>query len=249
MKPIQIEVCCGSVESAINAQQGGAHRVELCDNLYEGGTTPSAATIRLARERLDIGLHVLVRPRGGDFVYNEVEKQIILQDIEFCKTSGVDGVVVGSLHPDGSIDTDFCKQMLVCAQPMSVTFHRAFDMCKDPIQALEDLIEMGVGRLLTSGQQNKAFEGKDLIKKLVEIAKDKLIVMPGSGIRPTNIKALFDYTLAREYHVSARINRDSTMQFRREGVYMGGLSQIPEYQRPAIDVHQIREMVDLLASG
>ncbi|PLX09201.1 MAG: copper homeostasis protein CutC, partial [Marinilabiliales bacterium] len=180
MKSIGIEVCCNSLESALNAQQGGAHRVELCSNLYEGGTTPSMGEISLAREKLQIKLNVLIRPRGGDFVYSKDEIEIIKRDILFCKKIGVDGIVIGFLLPDGNIDTKLTKEIVELARPMNVTFHRAYDMCKDPEKALQEIIECGADRLLTSGIKNKAIDGIDNIASLVKMAGDRIIIMPGS---------------------------------------------------------------------
>jgi copper homeostasis protein len=247
MKAARIEVCCNSLQSALNAQIGGAYRVELCDNLYEGGTTPSAASILLAREKLKIDLNVLIRPRGGDFVYHADELEIIRRDIAFCKSAGVDGVVMGFLHPDGSIDEDVTREMITLARPMTVTFHRAFDMCKDAFAALDQLVLMGVDRILSSGQKNKATEGAALLSKLVEIAGDRIIIMPGSGIRPENIQELSSHTKASEFHVSAGVSQPSPMMFRREGIFMGGLAQIPEYEQRIIDADQIRAMVDMVS--
>jgi copper homeostasis protein len=154
-----IEICANGLQSALNAQMGGAARVELCDNLYAGGTTPSAGTIRLARKYLSIALHVLIRPRGGDFLYNAHELEIMKDDIRFCKDAGVEGVVIGILNADGTIDTERTAELIELARPMYVTFHRAFDMCHDATEALEQLIQLNVDCLLTSGQKNKASDG------------------------------------------------------------------------------------------
>jgi len=241
---IKIEVCCNSLESALNAQKGGAHRVELCSNLYEGGTTASHGEISLARELLKIDLNVLIRPRGGDFLYSETEIEIIKRDIEFCKKIGVDGVVIGFLLAEGSIDLKLTEEITKLARPMSVTFHRAFDMCNDPHIAMEELIKLGVDRILTSGMANKSTEGIDILSKLVVEAKARIIIMPGSGIRSHNIEDLINKTSASEYHVSERITIESKMTFRREGIYMGGLKEIPEYSIKIIDENKIQEIVN-----
>ena len=246
MNSIGIEVCCNSLESAINAQKGGAHRVELCSNLYEGGTTPSMGEISLARKKLHIKLNVLIRPRGGDFVYSRDEIDIIKRDISFCKEIGVDGVVIGFLKPEGNIDTKLTKEIVELSKPMNVTFHRAFDMCKDPERALEEIIEAGADRLLTSGIKNKAIDGVDNLASLVKIADDRIIIMPGSGIRAENILEIIEKTGAKEYHVSERISVDSLMQFRRENIFMGGMPQIPEYEKKVIDSEKISVIVDLV---
>lgn len=241
---IKIEVCCNSLESAINAQKGGAHRVELCTNLYEGGTTPSMGEISLAHKKLHIKLNVLIRPRGGDFVYSPDEINIIKRDILFCKEIGVDGVVMGFLKPDGNIDTKLTKEIIELAKPMSITFHRAYDMCKDPEKALEKIIDAGAHRLLTSGIKNKAIDGADNLASLVKMAGDRIIIMPGSGIRANNILEIIEKTGAKEYHVSERISHDSPMKFRRENIFMGGMPQIPEYEKRVIDAGKISEIID-----
>jgi copper homeostasis protein len=238
---IRIEVCCGSAQSAINAQAGGAHRVELCQNLEAGGTTPSAGEILLARKNLSIKLNVLIRPRDGDFLYSDHELEVIRQDILFCKNAGVDGVVIGFLTQDGSIDQRVMAEMIKLARPMSVTFHRAFDVCRDPKTALEQLIDLGVDRLLTSGQKPTAEEGAELIHQLVLQAGKHLVVMPGSGIRNHNIVDLIKSTNAIEYHVSARKTVSGGMKYRPVGVNMGKHSSNYEYQE--IDASAIRQLV------
>ncbi|MBU3927324.1 MAG: copper homeostasis protein CutC [Bacteroidetes bacterium] len=243
MKPrIRIEVCCGSAQSAINAQTGGAHRVELCQNPEAGGTTPSAGEILMARNQLSIDLNILIRPRGGDFLYSEHELAIVRQDILFCKSVGVNGVAIGFLTKNGDIDQRLTTEMIELAHPMSVTFHRAFDMCREPETALEQLIGMGVDRLLTSGQQPTAAAGSSLIKQLVQQAGKRLVVMPGSGIREHNIQELIEKTGAPEYHVSARKTVVSSMEYCPVGVPMGKYSNNYEYQE--IDGEVIRRLVN-----
>lgn len=246
MSSIKIEVCANSLESALNAQKGGADRVELCSNLYEGGTTPSAGEISLARELLQIDLNVLIRPRGGDFLYSKNEIEIIKRDIVNCKNIGVDGVVIGFLKPDGSIDKELTKEITKLARPMTVTFHRAFDMCNNPEEALEELIEIGVDRALTSGAENKAIQGAELLNKLVKQASNRIIIMPGSGIRASNISELIQKTGAAEFHVSERQSISSKMIFKRDHIFMGGLPQIPEYEIRVIDTEKIKELVDIV---
>jgi copper homeostasis protein len=159
---IVLEICIDSVEAAMAAQQGGANRVELCADLLEGGTTPSAGTIHLARRSIDIDLNVIIRPRGGDFCYTPVEFEVMKLDIETAKAAGANGVVIGVLNEDGSVDADRTSELVTLARPMSVTFHRAFDMARDPYQALETLIDLGVDRVLTTGQESSVLEGLDL---------------------------------------------------------------------------------------
>jgi len=238
-----IEICANGLQSAINAQIAGAARVELCDNLYEGGTTPSAATIKLARKYLNIKLHVLIRPRGSDFLYSDLEMEIIGEDINFCKQNGCDGVVVGFLNANGTVNTERTREIVELARPMSVTFHRAFDMTPDPFEALEQIIKTGADRILTSGQKNKAPDGRQLIGELIKKAGDRIIIMPGSGINAGNIKMMMD-TGAKEFHLTGMGKLESKMEFRRDGVFMGGLSQIPEYDIAVSDVKKIRRVVE-----
>lgn len=240
-----IEVCANGLQSALNAQKAGAGRVELCDNLFEGGTTPSPATIRLARRYLDIGLNVLIRPRGSDFLYDELEMELIREDILFCKDAGCDGVVVGFLQTDGTIDEATTKEIVELARPMEVTFHRAFDMSRDPFKALEAVIRTGADRILTSGQKNLAPDGRELISELVKLAGNRIIIMPGAGIDETNIERMIRDTGATEFHLTGMGMLESKMDFRREEVFMGGLPQIPEFEIAATDVEKIRGVVDL----
>lgn len=242
MTPV-LEVCCTSIASALAAQDGGAQRIELCDNLYEGGTTPSYGTIELVREKLHIDVNVLIRPRGSDFVYSDDEMEIIRRDIERCKEISVNSVVIGFLTPDGEIDLKHTKQIIELARPLSVTFHRAFDMCRDPHKALEQLINIGIDRILTSGQKNKAPEGARLITELVEKAGDRVIIMPGAGLRPENIKEFHKQVKAKEYHSTLSEIVDSSMTFRREDVYMGGLSSIPEYNWKQASTEKIKKFL------
>lgn len=244
-KPI-LEVCAGSVASALAAQQGGAFRVELCDNLYEGGTTPSWGTIEMARQKLSIRLHVIIRPRGGDFLYTPIEYEIIRKDIELCKKSGVDGVVIGFLTAEGRIDIDRTREAVELARPMAVTFHRAFDMARDPFEALEDLKLTGVDRILTSGQKNLAPDGASLIAALIEKSGGKPVIMPGGGLNENNISDFAAEVNASEYHATLRHTVESDMAFRRDDVYMGGLSAIPEFSILETDPKRVAGMVSKL---
>lgn len=199
-----LEVCVESIESVKAARRGGAQRIELCAALSEGGVTPSAGLIEAAR-RLGPGkLHVLVRARGGDFVYSNDEVDCMVRDIETCRTLGVDGVVVGALTPQGDIDVDACRRMVEAASGMQVTFHRAFDRCNRPLEALEQIIALGCTRLLTSGQQDSALQGTGLIRQLVEQAAGRITVMPGAGVNEENAARILDATGATEIHGSIR---------------------------------------------
>lgn len=236
-----IEVCVDSVESAIAAQDGGADRVELCDNLIEGGTTPSDGAIAVARERLSIKLHVIIRPRGGDFCYSDLEFEIMKRDILRCKALGVDGVVIGLLTPDGDIDVARSRELVELARPLQVTFHRAFDMARNPYQALEDVIATGADRLLTSGQEPSVIEGLDLITELVQRAGDLIVIMPGCGTERNMNKAV-TLSGAQEFHVTGFGTVESPMRYRNPRIYMGGALYPPEYARQVTDASKIRAL-------
>lgn len=241
-----IEVCVAHIQSAIAAQEGGAKRVELCDNLYEGGTTPSFATIKLARQKLDIGLNVMIRPRGSDFYYTDLEFQLMKEDLKICKDLGADGVVFGILLPDGTVDLERNKLLVELAKPMEVTFHRAFDATVDPFQALEDIIGLGFDKVLTAGQKNTVPEGIELIKQLVEKATDRITIMPGSGISDSNIQEIRDYTGANEFHLTGRKAFPSKMEYRKQDIFFGGLPQIPEFEIKLTDSDKIIKVVSLV---
>lgn len=240
-----IEICSYSLQSALNAQLAGAQRVELCDNMHEGGTTPSFAAIKIARELLEIKLHVIIRPRGGDFLYSEQEIEIMKEDIKMAKKLGTDGVVIGCLTRNGDVNTNLINDLLYLAKPMSVTFHRAFDMVKDPYKALDDLIQLNVDRVLTSGQRQTAMEGKKLIAELVEKAENKIIIMPGSGLNETNIVDIADYTNAKEFHLSAKQFIDSRMNYKNQKINLDG-SENKEYGFYESDFKTIKNVVKLL---
>ncbi len=242
----KLEICVDSVESAINAQSAGADRVEFCDNLIEGGTTPGFGSIVSARNNLNIKLHVLIRPRGGDFFYSDLEYDIMRRDIEICGESGVDGIVAGILLPGGNIDIDRSAKLFEFAYPMSGTFHRAFDMCGDPVQGLEDVISTGASRLLTSGLKNKAQDGIELLRQLVIQAGERIIVMPGGGIDETNTALILTATKAKEIHLTGRKIIDSEMIFRRQGINMGGIKGVPEFSRKVADPEIIKKIIDVL---
>ena len=198
-----VEVCLVGVESAVSAQAGGASRIELCENLAEGGTTPGWGMISLAREKLSIPIHVMIRPRAGDFVYSDLEFEVMKRDVITAVSLQVDGVVFGLLTPDRDIDVGRTKELMDLARPLSVTFHRAFDATTDPLSALDDLIRLGVNRLLTSGQQATAWEGRELIRELVESANGRLHIMAGSGINAHNAAELIAATGIQEIHVGS----------------------------------------------
>lgn len=222
----KFEICANSVESCLAAQEGGADRVELCAGIPEGGTTPSYGEIKLARKLLTkTKLHVIIRPRGGDFLYTPLELERMEEDIRICRELGVDGVVFGCLTEEGEIDREANSRLVELARPMSVTFHRAFDRTADPMKALEDIISLGCNRILTSGQQPKAIDGINLLaqleKKLKEYPLPPIQLLAGSGVNEENIRQIFDATGIHEYHFSARVNVVSKMKHYNHEVYMG----------------------------
>lgn len=244
MPDYKLEICANSVASCVEAQKGGAYRVELCAAVPEGGTTPSYGDMALARERLKIKLHVIIRPRGGDFLYSGLEQQIMLKDIEAARNIGADGIVIGCLTPQGDVDIWRNRELIDAAGNMSVTFHRAFDMCRDPFESLEKIISLGCDRILTSGQQPKAEQGIPLLRKLVKQAAGRIVVMPGSGIDEQNIERIASETGACEFHLSARSVIKSAMQFRNPTVSMGGTNiTINEYEQSITDAEKVRRTI------
>jgi len=243
---VLLEMCVDSVESAIAAQQGGADRVELCANLLEGGTTPSAGMILLARQSLTIDLNVIIRPRGGDFCYSDIEFEVMQYDIERAKRLGANGVVIGILKPDGAVDLERTAALIASARPLSVTFHRAFDMSRDSFEALEALIHLGVDRILTSGQEASVLEGLELITELIQQAGDRIIIMPGGGITPRNIKKIISQSGAKEIHVASLVSVDSPMQYRNQQVFMGGELRAPEYSQMITTAENVKKLIDAI---
>ena len=243
----KVEICTNSVASCLQAEKGGAYRVELCAGIPEGGTTPSYGEIAVVRKLLNIKLHVIIRPRGGDFLYSDVEHQAMIHDIEMAKKLGVDGVAIGCLTTDGRIDMQRNKVLIDAAQGMSVTFHRAFDMCKDPFESLEQIISLGCDRILTSGQQPTAIEGISLLKQLIDKAIGRIIIMPGSGINENNIHTIAEETRATEFHFSARKAINSKMQYRNPNLKMGGtLISIDEYVQNITNAEKVKRTIDKL---
>lgn len=238
-----LEVCAGSVESAIAARNGGASRIELCSALEIGGITPTAGLIREVRKTDGIALHVLIRPRGGDFLYNDNEAAIMEHDIAMARDCGADGVVIGALTANGDIDTTLCRRLADAACGMSITFHRAFDMCRNPMQALEDIIGLGCNRLLTSGQAATAEEGIETLKELVKAGKERIIIMPGCGVNSKNASQIIKESGTTEIHASARKEVGSAMLFRHAGVSMGNPDS-DEFARKETDENEVRAIVE-----
>ncbi|MFG3705188.1 copper homeostasis protein CutC [Micromonospora sp. NPDC047670] len=226
------EICIDSVEGAIAAEEAGADRVELCSALFEGGLTPSIGTIETALRSVDrIRVHVIVRPRAGDFIYSPAEVDAMVRDVQAAVAAGAHGVVVGALTAEGDVDVPTTRKLIEAAGTASITFHRAFDMVRDPFQALEQLIELGVDRVLTSGQEVSVLEGAPLIAELVRRAQRRIVVMPGGGITPRNIARIIEATKAEEYHFAALVTSDSPAVHRNPAPLMGGTLHRPEYER------------------
>lgn len=218
----KFEVCANSVASCIAAEQAGADRVELCAGIPEGGTTPSLGAIAVARDVLkNTKLHVIIRPRGGDFLYSEEELEQMFHDINVCRKWGVDGVVFGCLTSEGRVHMLDNRDLMDEAKGMSVTFHRAFDRTVDPFKALEDIIGLGFDRILTSGQQPKAIDGVNLLEQLHDKAKGRIHLLAGSGVNEDNIREIYEHTGIHEYHFSARVGIKSGMKNMGGHVYMG----------------------------
>lgn len=244
----QFEICANSIESCLAAQEGGAQRVELCAGIPEGGTTPSYGEILTARELLSIKLHVIIRPRGGDFLYNETEIRVMERDIRLCRECGVDGVVFGCLTSDGEIDITLTERLIKASTGLSITFHRAFDQCIDPYRALEQLIELRCDRILTSGQQATAEQGLPLLKELVQRASDRIIILPGSGINENNIQHIAYESKAREFHFSARETFDSCMTYRSTQVTMNASVISNQYQQSITTENRVKKTIGALNS-
>ena len=245
-RALTIEICIDSVEGAMAAQAGGAQRVELCDNLVEGGTTPSAGMIALTRQQITIDLNVIIRPRGGDFCYSALEFAVMKHDVLLAKQLGANGIVIGLLNPDGTVDRARTAELIALARPLSVTFHRAFDMTVDPQQALEALIELTVDRVLTSGQESSALEGLDCITALVHQAAGRISVMPGGGIHERNLEKIVRESGVKEVHLSARTAVASAMTYQNTRVYMGGAYRSPEFTRQTTNPTRVAAVVNLL---
>ena len=246
MKKPLLECCVDCVESALAAKQGGADRLELCANLLIGGTTPDINLYHRIREQCDILINVLIRPRFGDFCYTDEEFEIIRRDVKMFREAGADGVVIGILKPDGSLDVERMAILMEEAKGMSVTLHRAFDVCSDPMLALRQSKELGIDTILTSGQKNTALEGRDLLTTLVREAAGEIDILIGSGVKDSVIEPLAKQTGATSFHMSGKITLDSPMVYRKEDVSMG-LPLVSEYtiwQTSAEKIAKARAVLD-----
>lgn len=236
----KLEIAVFSVEAAVTALKAGAHRIEFCENPQEGGTTPSYGSLKTLRSFTTQPVFPIIRPRGGDFLYSRSEFEVMKSDLLIVKELGYLGAVIGLLNADGSIDTNRTKELVDIAGPsMQISFHRAFDRCKDPIKSLEDIIATGCKRILTSGQVPNAVDALPLLKKLVEHAGDRIIIMPGSGVRSNNIKEIIQATGAKEIHSSARKMKGSQMSYIKE-------SMKENMQATGVDTDEIKKMLGQL---
>lgn len=239
MKDYILEACVDSVESALAAAEGGATRLELCSNLIIGGTTPSPWLFKEIRKHTDIRIHALIRPRFGDFCYTDSEFSIIKQAVADFRELGAEGVVIGVLKPDGTLNMEQMKELMDAAGDMSVTLHRAFDVCVDPYETMEQAIELGIDTILTSGQKNVCTEGADLLRDLVEKSKGRITIQVGSGVSAEVIQKMYPLTNATAYHMSGKVTLDSVMEYRKEGVNMG-LPTLSEFEVWRTDAEKIK---------
>ena len=244
----QVEVCAYSVESCRAAESGGASWIELCASPVEGGITPSAGLIQVARKSTRLPICVMIRPRSGDFYYSEDEFEQMRADLAVARQLGADGVVLGLLNPDGAVDVPRTATLVKLAYPLPVTFHRAFDMTADFAQAIEAVIETGCRRLLTSGGQATAFEGREILSELVQLARARLEITAGSGVNADNAQALLR-TGVDALHLTGKSTRASAMLFRKPGLSMGGHADFPEYELMFSDESKIRAVVDVTQRG
>jgi copper homeostasis protein len=244
---VKIEICLESVESVLIAERGGADRVEFCADLFEGGITPSLGAFKVARANSKIAMSVIIRPRGGDFCYSDLEFASMEEDIKLFKEAGADCVVLGILTPDGEIDIKRTKKLVNLARPMEVTFHRAFDVTKDPFRSLDTLIDMGIDRVLTSGLEPTVTEGLDTLIELVKRAGDNIIVMPGCGLTERNFANLHAKIGAKEYHLLLPGSVESKMIFRHPDIYMGGMLRQGEYSITHTDQERVEAVTALRA--
>lgn len=247
MEKYVLEACVDSVESALEAAYGGAKRLELCDNLIIGGTTPSPFLFKEIRKQIDICIHVLIRPRFGDFYYSEYEFNRMIEEVKLFRSLGAQGIVIGMLDREGNLDQVRMQTLMEAAKGCSITLHRAFDVCKNPYKALEVARKMGIHTILTSGQKNHCIEGKDLIRDLVRLSGGKVEILVGGGVNAQVIEALYPYTAATAYHMSGKVTKDSEMIYRKSGVNMG-LKSFSEYESWQTSSRLIKEAKQVLES-
>ena len=240
-----LECCVDSVESAIAAKKGGADRIELCSALVIGGLSPSQALYWKIREQVDLPIRVLLRPRFGDFCYTDFEHEIIKEEIRSFRKLGADGIVIGTMKPDGTLNVEQMKELIEEAQGMSVTLHRAFDMCKNPFMALEEARKLGINTILTSGQKNTCIDGVELLKELVEKAQGETEILVGGGVDASVLPVLAEKTKAKAYHMSGKISMESEMRYRKQDVSMG-IASVSEYEIWRTSEKRVREARKIL---
>jgi copper homeostasis protein len=243
-----LEICVDSVESAMAAERGGAHRIELCSNLLEGGITPSSGLISTVRSKLGIEVYVMIRPRGGDFCYSAEEFETMEQDVLTAKQLGADGIVFGILHENGEIDIARARHLVNLARPLKSTFHRAFDMSRKLSKSLADIISVGVDRVLTSGGEQNVADGIPSIAKLVRAAKQRVVVMAGGGVTESNAHSVIEATGVREIHASVRVHVPSPMRFRNEKISMGVVKG-REYERVTVLYDKVASLLEAASNG
>ena len=246
---VLIEVLVDSVASARAARSGGADRLEVCQNLFEGGTTPSAGLLKAMRHAVDTPMNVMIRPRGGDFCYSDDEFDVMQHDVQLAKDLGANGIVLGLLRPDGSVDEERTARLIALSRPLPVTFHRAIDMTRDLGEALESLVRLGVDRVLTSGGEATVWEGVDAIAALMERAAGRIVVMPGGGIREHNVQKVLARTGAREIHVSGSRTVESRMEHRNTRVFMGKELRAPEFLVSEVDPGRVARYRSLVCGA
>jgi copper homeostasis protein len=246
MTQVLLEICCGSIDDAIEAEKGGANRVELCSALFLGGLTPSVGTIQEAKRRLKIPIMVMVRPRAGGFAYSEAEMASMERDTEAAIENGADGVVFGILQSDGGIDVARSRRIRQFIGKRQAVFHRAFDVTPDPFEAIEQLVDLGITRVLTSGHKDSVPEGAELIKKLIERAGDRIEILPGGGIQAWNVKEIVARTGSRQVHLTASGTVFDTSTQARPAISFGGTLYPPEDRYQMTDARLVRELSAML---
>ncbi len=246
MKKYILEVCTDSVRSAVEAQAAGAGRIELCSNLIIGGTSPGRSLFRQVKENTDLEIRVLIRPRFGDFCYDDYEFSMMKEDVQMYRELGADAVVIGILLPEGSLNLEQMRELIDLAGDMDITLHRAFDVCRNPYEALEQAAGLGIGTILTSGQKNSAWEGRDVLKELQKKSAGRVNILAGAGITPAVIDKLISYTGVTAYHMSGKIVKDSRMIYRKDGVSMGfpGFSEYEIWQTGRENVRKALEVLE-----
>jgi copper homeostasis protein len=242
---MKLEICVDSVESAIAAERGGAHRVELCTDLLEGGITPSAGLIASVRKNIAIGIFVMIRPRGGDFCYTDLEFEVMQEEIRRARDLGADGIVLGLLNEQGGVDVPRTRQLVELSGPLPVTFHRAIDMTPHPLQAMDDVIQTGACRILTSGGEPNARLGMREIARMVKEAEGRIVIVAASGVTAETLAPIAESTGATEFHSSARTEFSSPAQFRKKGMAMGDIRD-REYKRFVVREESVRALISSL---